>query len=250
MSNEISLKFGSLTFGSVTTITRIKMSLSKCPKLYDIPKMDGSVAEVARKKSINISVEGDVYGTDYDDKRTNLDTLKAAFNAGLQKFTKDDDRYIMAQLDSLDDDDVLLRHLSSWRAAFIAHYPFWLSETLHEDSAVRTSGASITLNNAGNAPTRVKILITAPGGGISDNIQIANSTRGELLKYRGTVVAADVLEIDNRVDTDDFEVLNDGIDDHPNFEGDFLNLDPGNNTIVFTGTAGTTVAFYWHDAWH
>ena len=68
---------------------------------------------------------------------------------------------------------------------------------------------------------------------------------GTLLRYRGDVAAADVLEIDNRYDTDDFEVLNDGSDDHANYEGDFLELAPGNNTITFTGTASTDVKLYY-----
>jgi hypothetical protein len=69
------------------------------------------------------------------------------------------------------------------------------------------------------------------------------------LKYRGTVAAGKILEIDNRYDTDDFEVLNDGVDDIAHFEGDFLNLSPGNNTIEVTGTMGAITLTY-RNAWY
>ena len=99
-------------------------------------------------------------------------------------------------------------------------------------------------------PFRVKIEITAPGAGISDNIQVENTTLGQIFKYRGDVAAADVLEVDNRYDTDDFEVLNDGADDKANFEGDFITLAPGNNTIEFTGTASTGVKITYRAAYY
>ena len=64
---------------------------------------------------------------------------------------------------------------------------------------------------------------------------------------------AKVLEIDNRYDSDDLQVLNNAVDEIVYFEGDFLELDPGVNTIVFTGAVGVTmpeVALYWRDTWY
>jgi hypothetical protein len=34
------------------------------------------------------------------------------------------------------------------------------------------------------------------------------------------------------------------------YEGDFIELAPGNNTIVFTGTAGATVKITHKDCWY
>ncbi len=47
-----------------------------------------------------------------------------------------------------------------------------------------------------------------------------------------------------------FEVLNDGVDDIKTFEGDFIILQPGNNTIEYTGTANAIVKFEWRDCWY
>jgi len=122
----------------------------------------------------------------------------------------------------------------------LAHDPLWLG-TETSDSRTPSTGVGYTLNNSGNANARVKIVITAPGGDITDDMQIENTTVGLLCKYRGTVTATKDLEIDNRYDTDDFEVKNDGTLDMANFEGDFIYLQPGNNTIELTGTMGVTV---------
>jgi phage-related protein len=143
-----------------------------------------------------------------------------------------------------------ISRLAKWSASFVAHFPFWLSETLHSDSRVPASGVGYTLANAGNAPTRCKVTVTAPGGGIADNCQIENTTVGTTTKYRGTLTQYEDLEIDNRVDSDDFEVLNDAVDDMANFEGDFIILNPGNNTVEYTGTANAIVKFEWRDCWY
>ena len=72
----------------------------KTGKAYHIPSINGSVAETGKISEAVITVIGDIAGTNYDDLRTNLDTLKVGLHNGLQKFTTDDDRYIMAQLTS------------------------------------------------------------------------------------------------------------------------------------------------------
>lgn len=241
MANEITIKFGGFNLASENNISvkgDINIKEVKSVKTYPIPKNNGSIAETAKRENIAIAVEGDVAGSGYDDLRSKIDSLRAALQNGLQKFILDDDRYVMAQLKDFSFSYTVMMTLAQWSATFIAHYPYWLAESETVDDRDPTSGVGFTINNPGNAPCRVKIEIKAPAGGISDNIQIQNTTTGELCKYRGDVAVGKSLEIDNRYDTDDFEVLNDGIDDHANFEGDFITLDPGDNTIIYTGDVG------------
>lgn len=243
MSNEIDLDFGSLDLNDTNniTISKINVKESKPVTLSNIPKSEGSIAEQAKRKSLTITVEGDIAGSEYDDLRSNLDALRAGLQNGFQKFTLDDDRYIMAQLKDFDYSKVVFRGLAQWRATFIAHYPFWLSETLSVSEETPTSGVGYTVNNPGNAPARVKITITAGGTAISDDIKIQNSTTGEVMQYRGTLASTKALVVDNRVDSDDFVVENDGDDDIVNFEGDFITLASGDNTIIFTSAVSATV---------
>jgi len=248
MANEVQIKFGSLTFDDTITIASIDISDSKNVKLSDIPKSDGSVAEEARKTSIRVSARGSVAGSDYDDLRAQLDTLKAALR-GIQKFTIDDDRYLMAQLKDFSTTFPAIRKVAMFTATFIAHYPFWLSESIQVDDRVPVSGVGYVVNNAGNAPARVKVEITAPAGGITNDIALANETTGEGFRYTGDLTAGEVLVVNNRMDKDDFEVLNNTADDHQQYEGDFITLGPGNNTITFTGKANTAVKLSWRDTY-
>ena len=243
MANEISIDFGSLNLNSTNeiTISAITIKENKDVKVSKIPKADRSVAETARRNSLTVTVKGDIIGSDYDDLRTNLDTLKAGLQNGKQKFTLDDDRYIMGQLKNFTETVVHLKRMCTWSASFVCDDPLWLAETATVDDRTPVSGVGYVVNNAGNASVRAKVEFTAPVGGISDAIQFENTTNGELMKYRGDVVATEDLEVDNRYDTDDFQVLNNGVDDHANFEGDFITLEPGVNALEFTGTPSTDV---------
>ncbi|MCK9324726.1 MAG: phage tail family protein [Bacteroidales bacterium] len=250
MANEVQIYFNSYDLNdNGIVVDSLKISESKSVKLFNIPKSDGSIAEECKRSSLTITVMGTIIGTGYDDLRTNLDGFKAKLYNGIQKFTTDDDRYVYGQLKSFSADFVNMIFLK-WSASFIVHYPFWLSNTLSSDERTPTSGVGYTINNGGNAPTRVKVTVTAPAGDIDNACQIENTTKGELFKYKGVITAAESLVVNNRVDQDDLTVENNGDDDHTNYEGDFLTLDPGDNTIEYTGTAGATVKLEYRDAWY
>jgi phage-related protein len=252
MANEIQFQFNSQDLDSGDfSIGDISVKENKTIKVTDIPRSQGSVVETAKRKSLTISVEGQVRGDDVDDLRDNLDTLRAALQDGIQKFTMDDDRYVNAQMSGFDYSFVTMRTLANIKASFLAHYPFWLAADETTDVTVPTSEVGYVVNNPGNAPTRIKVEITAPGAGIdAGNCQLANTSTGELFRYIETIAAGDILKVDNRYDTDDYIITNDGANAHVDFEGDLITLDPGDNTIVFTGTADTSVKLYWRGAWY
>lgn len=252
MANEITIDFGALNLNNTNNITigKIQQRENKDLKIYKIPRIDGSIASEGKRGALLIPIQGDIAGSDYDNLRTNIDTLKAGLHNGLQKLTLDDDRYVMAQLKSFNIDRIIMRTLAKWKAQFVAHYPFWLAESASSSDTTPSTGVGYNVTNSGNAPTRVKIVATAGGSEIDDDLQIENITRGDLLKYRGVLAATKILEIDNRYDTDDFEVLNDGSDDHVNFEGDFLILNPGVNEIEVTCANMPNVVLSWRNAWY
>jgi len=252
MANEITIDFGTLNlkYTNYITIGKIAVKERKPARVHNIPKTDGAIREIAKRAGFVITIEGDVSGSDYDDLRSNLDTLKAGLQNGEQKFTTDDDRYVMAQLQNFSYDYVTLKTLAKWKATFLSHYPFWLSETETTDTRTPTSGSGYTINNGGNAPTRVKVEIV-PTNACNDDCQLENTTESLLCKFRGNIGAGNTLEIDNRYDSDDFEVLNNGTDEHTNFEGDFIYLAAGDNTIEFTGGSNDIqVKLYYRDAYY
>lgn len=247
----IQLKFGSLALDSTNNITIDKISekSAKPVQTVNIPVTDGAIAETAKIGPKTITISGDIAGTSYDNLRTNLDALHSGLLNGLQKLTKDNERYIYCQLKDFSYAYDHLTRRATWTVSFIAHFPFWLAETATTDSRVPTSGVGYTITNAGNAPTRLKVEITAAGA-IADACKMENTTTVKSFQFRGTIATTKKLEVDNRYDTDDFEVLNDGVDAHTNFEGDFLMLNAGDNTIKYTGTAGPTVLLTYRSCWY
>jgi hypothetical protein len=55
--------------------------------------------------------------------------------------------------------------------------------------------------------------------------------------------------VNNRVDDEDVSVLNDAVDDIKNFEGDFITLNTGDNTVVYTGAANVQVKIEFYPAY-
>lgn len=249
MANEIVVKFGSFQFTGNYSVSDFSFPETMPVKVNDIPKNDGSVAAEAKRKSMNIKIKGTVQGADYDATRTNMDALKAAIYSGKQNFTLDDDRQIKCQLKSFNPKPIFLRRYIEFTITFTADYPYFVNQTLSEDDASRDDNDTFALVNNGNAPARVKVTATAPGGGISDNFSITNQTNSLKSTYRGDITAADDLIIDNRVGSDDFIITNDGVDDFANFEGDFLVLNPGSNTILYEGDDATNLKFEWRDTY-
>ena len=251
MSATIQLKFGSLELSSTNNITigRISEKATKPVQTTNIPVTDGAIAETAKIGPKTITIEGDIAGTSYDDLRTNLDTLHAGLLNGLQKITKDNERYIYGQLKDFSYSYDHMTRRATWTASFVCHYPFWLSETIMSSVSSPTSGEGYAVTNAGNAPTRVKVTIT-PTASMADACKFENQTNGESFQYRGTVAANEALVVDNRYATDDFVVTNNGADDIDQFEGDFLELNAGSNTVIFTGTAATAVLINWRSCWY
>lgn len=253
MANEIDIDIGTFNLDETNkvAINDINIRISKKLSQSKIPKQEGSIIPVAKRAEIDIALSGTIIGTDYDNLRANLDNLKAAFESEAeQKLTLDDDRFIMVQYKDFSYSYETLRTFSKFSVTVVASYPLWLSETLSSDERVPTSGVGYTINNPGNAPTRLKVTITAPAGGISDDCVLENTTKNDLMKYRGTIAAGKSLIVNDRMDQDDQTVTNDGVEDWANFEGDFLSLDPGDNTIKFTGTSGSTVKLEFRGAWY
>jgi phage-related protein len=252
--NEITLKFGGLALDGTNDVVvgAIDIKEQKAVKTTAIPKTDGSIAETARRSSITISMSGDVAGSTYDGLRANIDGFKAILQNGLQKFIMDDDRYIYAQLKDFSYSYKTLMSYARWTASFVAHYPYWTAEVASSYVATPVSAETFYVGNLGNALARVKITLTNGANSIVDDIQIDNVTNGQAFQYRGTLLGTKVLEIDNRYDSDDLEVLNNGADDIVNFEGDFIELEAGTNYLKFTGASAVTVpemALYWRDTW-
>src|SRR5262245_3754065 len=101
MANEIDINIGTFDLDDATNsvaIADINVSVAKSIQEFALPKYHGSVVPLGKRKSLRIRIHGTVKGTEYDNLRTKLDNLKAAFESDYdQKLTLDDDRFLKVQ---------------------------------------------------------------------------------------------------------------------------------------------------------
>lgn len=254
MANEIDINIGTYDLDSTNgvSVDDISISIAKQVQEYALPKFHGSIIPIGKRKSMSVRLKGSVSSTNYDALRTLLDSLKNAFDdTSEKKFTTDDDRQLFVQYKSFSYSWRALRTYAIFTVELVASDPYWLSQTLNSDSAIRSTGVGFTITNSGNAPTRVKVTITAGAGGIlANDIKLENQTTGETFQYNEAIGAAGVLVVNNKVDTADLVVTEDGVSNFPDFQGDFLTLNPGANTLVLTSLAvGATTKIEWRDAY-
>ncbi len=254
MADEIDINIGSfdLDANNNVAIEDINVSVARSIQEFDLPKFHGSVIPAGKRKSLNVRIRGTLTDSNYDNLRSKLDGLKAAFESNSeQNLTLDDDRILKVQYRNFAYSYKTLRTFTDFSVDLVAADPFWYaaSLTIHdEDPAV--SGAGFVVNNPGNAPTRVKVEISNTGSVITDDCKLENQTTGETMQYRGTVSVGQNLIVNNRMDAQDLVVTNNGTDDIKSFEGDFITLNPGNNTVVFTGTIGTRIELIFRPAYY
>lgn len=245
MANEVDFNIGTYDLDSTNgvSVDDVGINIVKSVQEFALPKYHGSIIPIGKRKSMSIRVTGSVTSTNYDALRTLLDSLKNAFDdTAEKKFTTDDDRQVFVQYRSFSYRWKTIRTFATFAVELVASNPFWLSQTLNSDSRTPSTGVGYTVTNNGNAPARVKVTFTAGAGAVSNDIRIENQTTGEVFQYRGDLASTKALIVNNRMDQQDYAVTNDGTSDFPNFEGDFLTLAPGNNTIVVTtGASGFTV---------
>jgi phage-related protein len=254
MADEIDINLGSFSLDTTNkiSIADFDIKLAKAIAQADLPKTDGSVIPIGRKRNIAIKVKGVIIGTNYDNLRSNLDALKAALESDAeQQLTFDDDRFIRVQYTGFSYSYRTLRTFADFSFDVIAQDPFWYAASLSSDDRTPTSTVAYNVTNSGNAPTRVKVTITKTGSGsVVDEIKFENVTTGEMFQYRGTLASGDDLVVNNRLDQLRKTVLNDGANAISDFEGDFITLDPGVNSMKFTGASGIDVLLEWRSAYH
>lgn len=254
MANEVSIVLNSFNLDSTNSIAieDIAIQIAKNIREVSLPRFDGSIVPIGKRKAISIKVKGTVIASDYDALRTNLDSIKSKLESSAEySFKLDDDRFINAQYKNFNWSWKRIRTFAAFNFELIASDPFFYSNTLQSSTPSWTTGVGFTITNAGNAPTRAKITITAGAAAISDDLKVQNSTTGDIFKYRGTLNSSQALVVNNRVDSSDVSVTNNGTDDIVTFEGDFITLNPGNNTVILTSAASTaTIQIQWRDSWY
>jgi len=103
-----------------------------------------------------------------------------------------------------------------------------------------------TANNAGTYPTPLTITITASGA-TSTSLQITNSTRSETIYVTTALSSGQVLTLNTR--THSCQLGSTERRDYLGGNTEWMQLDPGNNTLAITNGTNATVGFSWYSAW-
>jgi len=254
MADEIDINIGTFDLDSANNVAveDINISVAKSIQEFDLPKFHGSVVPIGKRKTLNVRIRGTITGSNYDNLRSKLDGLKGAFEGSSeQNLTFDDDRILKVQYRNFAYSYKTLRTFSDFSVDLVAQDPFWYAVSLTtSDQNPVTVGTPFIVNNPGNAPARVKVQVSHATAAIQDDCRLENQTTGETMQYRGTVFAGQNLIVNNKMDSQDLSVTNNGADDIKNFEGDFITLNPGNNSLVFTGVNGTRAQLIFRAAYY
>jgi len=204
----------------------------------DIPRRHGSVIQAPYLGSRKIRIKGTLHSSSSTTTQTQLMAMQAALLAGEKALQYRSDRYINCRLKNLKPSypQGLDMAVIAIDISLIAGVPFFYSAgASYSDTQTPSAGVTISfgIGNGGNVFSEPIFSICATGGTISDNIWLKNVTNSKILQFRGTVPNGATIVID----TDLLTVLNNGADGLSNFEGDFITLEAGTNTMQFVGAA-------------
>ncbi len=204
MANFI-INLGTLTLAdnpNGIAVEDINFQIAKNIEESALPKSDGAVIPIGSRKDIVAKVKGTLVGTSYTDARGKMDNfLNTIESASEQKLTVDNERYLLVQYRNFAESYRSKNNFIDFSFDVVASYPFWLTVALQRSTPAWTSGNLFKATNNGNAKTRAKIILTAVGGSITDDIKLENLSTGEVVQYRGTLNSGKILTINNRVDS-------------------------------------------------
>lgn len=248
---DIDLGAFDLSSANGIAVADIKFSLAKTLRQAELVGSHGSVIPIANRKSIQAQVSLSIKGSDYTDLRSKMDAvLNALEQTSEQKLTLDDERFLMVQYSNPSWSWRNFRSLAALSFVLTASDPFWYSETLQADTRTPTSGVAYNVTNNGNARTRAKLTLTNNSGStITDNMKFENVTTGEIFEFAGGVLTTKSLIVNNRVDASEVVITNDGVNANGDFYGDLITLNPGVNSLKYTGAASVQVKTEHRDAW-
>ena len=213
-----------------------KFRLSK----YTVARRAGGIIPRTEYGDKTIAITGKVVGSTITAARTALDTLYQAISGREVDLFLYDDRFIRAFLESLDTDPSAALRVFDVNMKYSAQSPFSLSlQRYRTQQAVSSSPTTFTITSSGTVYTKPVILFVAGGSDIT-TCTLENLTTGQTLSFTGTVSAGNTLE----VDCENTTVENNGVDSVSSFVGDFMRIDPGANSMKFTGSNCTVKVDY------
>lgn len=245
----VSVKFGTYDFTDTINswVTRRNVTLDAA----SVPIRDGLSIQGGKLGPVEIELRGLLMGSTIAAVRTLKDSLLAGITNRTENLTLNDDRFVEARVAQFNEQWIEGAALLALEfvITFVSTLPYEQSVTLQSSTVVTTTASNqdFSITNAGNYPAYAKITVTAPGGGISNDLTVYNLTRNESFAYYGTIASGQSLVVDGMALPPSVE--NNGDDDIVLFSGDFIKIDAGINSFRINSVVGVSIKVEWRDTY-
>lgn len=235
MANWI-FQYGAASLGVV--IDRLSFTqVTNAPKDI-IPRGTGVSVQSPKKLERKIQITGRLNGADTTGTRDAINSLQSIlFNDGeTEKLKLHDDRHIEAYMTNFRHDWLPGVGASAIQinATFVAPHPFFIDDASFSNTEnVTVAAFSFTVINTGTAITPPRLRFVATNS-VFTSVALTSNTTGQAITYTRVTSVGDEI----RVDVASYTITNSaGIDMTEFLSGSFLELNNGNNFLVFTGSA-------------
>lgn len=246
------LRFGSYDLPTGITVARVEMA-RRVPTANSA-RNDGARTLGALLNLKRISLKGGIFwplgSSDKTWLRGQLDALRTGLAQGPCNFTVDSDRYWrQCQVEAYADDyePTGFNRLVNISFDVVTGDPFSYETAAQAGSgSISSTGGTKSCSNGGNAIALPSITIVVGTAG-TNTLQISNGANGDACTISGTLASGDSIVIDSLNAT----VTKNGVETMTLFDGQFLRLAAGANTLTFAKSAGsyTSAAVAWNNRW-
>ncbi|HEY3283064.1 MAG TPA: hypothetical protein VGN26_12395 [Armatimonadota bacterium] len=250
MPNYYALKFGSYSYADGNADgARWREGHSVRPGVVMVPRSNIARAIPGKLAPRQVTIEGTIAGDAWGNQgqlRLAVDAFEAAHAEGYGQLSRDDDRYLMAEVRSCGtgDWDGLLR--LDYTVQFEAVDPYYYDVAETTDTVANpVSGAPHVIINTGTAPASPLYRFTASAGGTGHAtapsltlLRTAPTVQTFTLTIPTALAAGDVIEVDTLEQTC---TLN-GANRMSWHSGDRLGLEPGSNSLSLTLANGLALS--------
>ena len=230
----IDIKLGSYVFGN--EISDFEVEEDSRVDQVAVPRRDGFLSDEAYRSGMKIRLSGLICEDTDTEARAAINNLRNAFGKGKKNLTLYNDRQAEVQRSYFSyryvDGD--MRRIE-WEGELVSDdFGFVSTSPTEQEETINANPETNIFTNNGNLETSAIIRITAGGANIATGLRIDNLTNAKFFTINQQIDAGDWVEID----TDLLTVVDQsGANVLAAFQGDFFKLEPGDNSIKWTGTA-------------
>lgn len=243
------LKFGTYEFPNQTfEVEGFPTDRTMTPQ--KIVQKHGAVIQTPFMEERKFNVIGKLHSPTNNSTRAQLDALQQGLLSTVEKtFQDQSNRYINAYVKNIETKYIrgLDKSVVDVEVEFVAQNPFFYAVGSSSILANPLVGgtSNFDLYSDGNVFSEPNLFIYASGGTITDDVTIKNLTdESNQLRFRGEIADGTTLQIN----TETYEVINNGVDALTYFEGRFLHIIPGTNTYQLVGATMLLTA-EWKNRW-